>query len=69
MGERLLCKQEVIGSIPFTSTTKTKTKTIRSGKDWNTARRRPRAGAPIRYVPILARPAPNDVGERRRPVV
>ena len=69
LGERLLCKQEVIGSIPFTSTTKTKTKTIRSGKDWNTARRRPRAGAPIRYVPILARPAPNDVGERRRPVV
>ena len=28
MGERLLCKQEVIGSIPFTSTTRCKLSAI-----------------------------------------
>ena len=40
LGERLLCKQEVIGSIPFTSTTISRSEIVVSGASaipWNSA--------------------------------
>ena len=50
MGERLLCKQEVIGSIPFTSTIGTSTIGVQAGgatlgEDRKTPSRDHRAGA------------------------
>ena len=39
MGERLLCKQEVDGSIPFTSTTDTNGRAVRVARDSGAKRR------------------------------